>query len=942
MFNITLNAQVPLFKSIEVASKLSGIKVLLAQQDSLGFLWLGTNNGILKFDGIEYKTIAVPDSLKNINTTALLVSLSEVIIGLENGTIIKINTKTLRADWIRTVCDAAITSIVNDGTNIWAGSDGKGLFKLFPYQTKSFTTNDGLPDNYIHAIELIHGKLAIGTDLGLCMATITNDKFSCANFDVTSGLCDNLILSMKKRGEDDLILGMQNGTLCSINVVTDELTQYLHLNSTNHSAIQNVLLIDDEILAITENDGAFLIDKNINAPVQQFQLHQENTKSLTPLDCIVDQEGNLIIIYGDNTLTLADFRIQLIRDHDGQAFSDAQCLITDHAGNLWFANEVGIFKHAGEFANGQLIEQIYTAPKSLSKIITLCEAPDHTIWFGTFGDGLGCINPATKKIKFFTEKDGLLNNNVLSLAIEDSTLWMATLGGACSLNNINNNFIFESYDSKSKLGSNFIYTVFADKRGNVWFGTDGNGLVKFHNYNFTSILESFPDAGKSIVSITEDEHNNLWFTSTDKGLQWTNGRDLHSVAINTEREKVDVFAIHNDANGNIVALTSIGIAVVHHHSEKTTFIQPGFEINVNYLNVITKDNSNRLWLGTEEALIRFRDLSNEKKVKPQPYIEGVDVMLQPIDTLQHEFEYTQNHFTIKLTSIWLQDPLAVIYQYKLVGYDVDWVTTRDRAAIFSKLPPGKYTFLVKASANNDWTDAEIQSYSFKILLPYWQKTWFFLLIITSFVVITWIGLRLRLRSLRKKEILAREKVQSQFDTLRNQVNPHFLFNSFNTLISIISTNQKAAIGYVEKLSDYFRIVLEQREKDVITIKEEMELVNSYLFLQKQRFGENLLIEVDLSDVALRSIVPPLTLQLLVENAIKHNVISKSKPLTIHIKGDEICISVSNNLQPKLTKEPSTGIGLENIRHRYRILFNCEVKTWNDELNFIVTLPINKD
>ncbi len=934
-----VHGQIPLFKSIEVTSKLSGIKVLMMAQDSSGYLWLGTNNGILKFDGVDYQTIALPDSLKNVHVSALLVGKKEVVVGFENGCVVKVNKRSLTLVWIQSIADVAITALIHDGETIWAGTEGKGVRIIQSDQVFTYTTADGLADNYIHAFEITRNKLAIGTDLGLSIAEFSNGEFFCKNFDTSNGLCDNLILSLKKYGQDDVLMGMQNGTLCNINMITNQLTNFPNLNALALSPIQKVLLIENEILVTTESDGAYIVNWEIENQVQQFLLHADGEASQIPLDCLIDHEGNLIIAFGENSLLIADFRMQFIRDHDGQAFSDAQCLISDQQGNLWFANSEGIFKHAGEFANDQLIEKYYHAPKKLSKIITLCEADDKHIWFGTFGSGLGCINTKTKKVKLYTEADGLINNNVLSIAIQDGTLWMATLGGACSMRMINNIQFFETYDSKSKLGSNFIYTVFADKKGNVWFGTDGNGLVKFHNYNFTSILSSFPDAGKSIVSITEDEHGNLWFTSTDKGLQWTNGRELHNITLNTDREKVDVFAIHNDPNGNIIALTSLGIAVVNHHSEKTNFIRPGFEIKVNYLNVIAKDIRGRMWLGTEEALIRFQDFNNDKRIRPRPYLETVDVMLQPIDTNQHLFEYHQNHFTFKLASIWLQDPEAIVFQYKLQGYDVDWVTTRDHAAIFSKLAPGKYTFMVKSSANTDWSDALIQSYSFTILRPYWQESWFFVLIITSLVLLIWMLLKLRLNGIRKKEILAREKVQSQFDTLRNQVNPHFLFNSFNTLISIISNNQDAAIGYVEKLSDYFRIVLVQRDKDVITVKEELELVNSYLFLQKQRFGDNLRIEIFTSEIVLKSLIPPLTLQLLVENAIKHNVISKSRPLSIIIKGDELSITVSNNIQEKITKEASTGIGLENIRHRYRILFEREIKIWFDAEKFIVTLPL---
>jgi LytS/YehU family sensor histidine kinase len=195
--------------------------------------------------------------------------------------------------------------------------------------------------------------------------------------------------------------------------------------------------------------------------------------------------------------------------------------------------------------------------------------------------------------------------------------------------------------------------------------------------------------------------------------------------------------------------------------------------------------------------------------------------------------------------------------------------------------------------------------------------------------------------LHKNALLQRERLKGQFETLRNQINPHFLFNSFNTLISTIAKDKDQAIDYVEQLSDYFRIILEQREKEVITLKEELELADRYLFLQKQRFGDNLVVIRTIPDDLLDSLIPPMTIQLLVENAIKHNIISRLKPLTIELYVSDKFLVVSNTLQEKTQKEPSTGVGLNNIVHRYLILFKKEVLVVKNENRFEVLLPLNQ-
>jgi LytS/YehU family sensor histidine kinase len=201
-------------------------------------------------------------------------------------------------------------------------------------------------------------------------------------------------------------------------------------------------------------------------------------------------------------------------------------------------------------------------------------------------------------------------------------------------------------------------------------------------------------------------------------------------------------------------------------------------------------------------------------------------------------------------------------------------------------------------------------------------------------------MRTRERRLHQQARLEQEKIRFQFETLRNQVNPHFLFNSFNTLVSIIEDEPRAAVSYVNHLSDLFRNMLAYREKTLISLKEELALLETYVFLQQQRYGENLRLEIDLSPELMASLLPPLSLQMLIENAIKHNVISRRRPLTIRMfaRGDQSLV-IHNPLQQKRQAAPSTKLGLENIRKRYQLLGAGEVQVIHTESYFEVVVPL---
>ena len=196
-------------------------------------------------------------------------------------------------------------------------------------------------------------------------------------------------------------------------------------------------------------------------------------------------------------------------------------------------------------------------------------------------------------------------------------------------------------------------------------------------------------------------------------------------------------------------------------------------------------------------------------------------------------------------------------------------------------------------------------------------------------------------SLVKSEKLEKENLQARFETLKNQVNPHFLFNSLNTLMTYIDDNPKA-VSFVQSLADFFRYVLLTKDDEVVGIENEISILEKYIYLQKSRFGDNLEININIVTDKINSFfIPPLTLQMLVENAIKHNVISKKKPLYVDVYSDENeCICVKNNLQRKKSIS-STKIGLNNIKKRYNYLSEKEVIIKETDNVFLVSVPLLK-
>lgn len=279
-----------------------------------------------------------------------------------------------------------------------------------------------------------------------------------------------------------------------------------------------------------------------------------------------------------------------------------------------------------------------------------------------------------------------------------------------------------------------------------------------------------------------------------------------------------------------------------------------------------------------------------------------------VKAMRHWFphnEQTAKRFMIQipLTIVYtIGGSLAVMYGFELVGISV--------------CEPGRY--LISAIVNLIPTLFVSSVYEGAYFFEEWKKNF------------------------QRSEVLAKENIRSQFEALKSQLDPHFLFNSMNTLAALIKPDNADAQKYLEQLSDVYRYVLLSQQKETVALQEELEFVQSYIFLNKTRYRDNLIVESDIPDENLNQRVAPLSLQILVENALKHNVISKDKPLTLRISVDRYgYVMVENNVQKKniLETEKSTKTGLQNIVSRYALLTPSPVEINQSTDLFSVRIPL---
>ena len=263
---------------------------------------------------------------------------------------------------------------------------------------------------------------------------------------------------------------------------------------------------------------------------------------------------------------------------------------------------------------------------------------------------------------------------------------------------------------------------------------------------------------------------------------------------------------------------------------------------------------------------------------------------------------------------------------------ISWFDHPLRRLVIGIVSTIAYTFLVL------YTLGFIYSLAFGINLTYGAMYSVIITIIISlfmhgrFFLINWRQTAIDTEKLR------RENVEARYESLKNQVNPHFLFNSLNALTNLVYEDQDKAVKFIKQLSDVYRYVLDTRGKEVVTLKEELTFLESYIYLQQIRFGDKLKISIRLTPDGI--MIPPLALQILIENAIKHNIISEDDPLSIRLYMEKDRVVVENNFQKKtISGETSSGIGLENICKRYQFLSATEVEIVENADIFKVKLPI---
>ncbi|HEX8462815.1 MAG TPA: histidine kinase, partial [Segetibacter sp.] len=660
-----------------------------------------------------------------------------------------------------------------------------------------------------------------------------------------------------------------------------------------------------------------------------------------------DGEGNIWFTSKEQLVRTNGALLQNIIPFDAKFYAEAHAVLADKKGNIWINNNKGLIKYSFSIKQQKWQSKNYplAAINNKTDITSLYEDRFGNIWVGSLGKGIIIIDPITGLSRNLTEEHLLVDGSVLSITGKNNEIWISSLGGVvhCNLDDANKDifkrYTFINFNNSSNIGSNYVYSIFIDSKDRVWFATDGKGITMYDHGRFTNYNQNNGIKSLVIYNVCEDKNGNIWFSALNNGLYKYDGKSFLNISVDQGLNDATITALTTDDKNNIIAISKKGINIINASTNSISYLdrnQGLEEINTD-LNCIS--SADGVYFISNKGILKYKPTA--ESLTPKIVLEGIQVFLKDIDfKLVNSFSYDENNFTFSYFGISFSHADKLRFQYKLEGLSDDWITTKDNNINFPKLPPGNYTFKVRASINSHFSGSDEVSYSFTIKKPFWLQWWFIFLVFAALITGLYLFIKYREKQVKRWEQIEKEKIKSQFETLKSQVNPHFLFNSFNTLISVIEEDPESAVVYVEHLSDLYRKIVTYRDKDTITIQEELAIIADYFFIQKKRFGESLVFLNKLAEEALTTyMIAPLTLQLLVENAVKHNAISSETPLVIELITDGKFLQVKNNLNPKLTKEKGEGMGLQNIQNRYKLLTGEGVLIDKTETHFVVNIPL---
>lgn len=760
-----LVAQFYNFDRFSVDEGLSQSQARSIYQDPSGYMWVATyGGGLNRFDGREFITYNESSGLADNTIWRLSGDSAGNVWAATSQGLTKYDGKTFTTFTEENglpVSDVWAVTVARDG-RVWAGTSGQGLAV---YDGDSFKTidpgNEVLNGGINYIFEDRDGAIWVGTEHS-GLAKYSNGKFT--YFSLLNGLTDNQVNHITQHPDGAIYVSTGTG----VSIIEDEQVRPL---LKGEIAVRNIFAVLFDRAGNTwygtEQNGLYCTDG-------ERWRHYEEDNGLSSdyvFDLLEDQNGNVWVATDGGGLS--KFSGNMFIHHTRQSGLVGGAVMDIHEdkdGRMWFATDRGLsIFHAGQY------EQ-WTSEKGLSNssLHEIFEDSRGHIWLAT-RVGVTRMRPEQQP-EAFTRATGFMSGEVYHIFEDrDSVLWMCTERGVYHFKDEQ----FFRWEEDSLLASEVVYVIFEDEAGDLWFGTN-DGLTRFDGHNYHSWIEGDGLRARDVSDIWEAPNGDLWLL-TGRGISVYRDNHFYQVNLSDGLSSNNIYSMIYYENclwlGNEKGLDRVWLDDKY-EVDKVKFYgrHEGFRGVETNGNSVLIDSKGYLWIGTIKGATRY-DPSEDRMndVAPQLLFNGLRLFYEDVDWVARCqnvddyrvmpegacLAYSDNHLTFDFIGINFRSPKNVSYQFMLQGFDAEWQPETDlNKATYSNIPPGEYVFRVRAgNEDNVWSNPI--EFPFMIETPFWRSTWFYLVVGPATLILLYLIILVRTRSLERSKRRLEETVRQR-------------------------------------------------------------------------------------------------------------------------------------------------------------------------------------
>jgi ligand-binding sensor domain-containing protein/serine phosphatase RsbU (regulator of sigma subunit) len=765
-----LLGQTPFLKQHHLFRGKEDYTVNVIYQDPKGWIWFGTDRGLFRYDGITDIRYTTTEGLASDNVTAINSNTDgKLWIGHKNGkiTIFDGNEFNLFSPE-ESLGKIEITDIAADSTGtIYYSTNGEGVFMYDGRYLTNLNTDDGISDNFVYDIEIdSKGIVWFATDNGITRY----NNHNCEVISMKDGLNDNLVRVLKASKDGRLWIGTdENG----LTIYNPEDKSFTPIKGWHYGPITGFTIsLENDIFLSTENQGIIQLQiSDLANPIYRKITEKQGLISNRLKTLIKDIEENIWIGGNKGIIQALPPVFEFLNKTNGTPFEEIYSLTKDNFGNLWVCTEIGIYLGVpdanGQFEWSNISEELN---KEKTNFISLFNDKEGQIWAGTYDEGVFRINPSNLKYKKYTIKEGLSDNNIISISGDENIVWFSTAGGGVTSYNLSDGR-FKGY-SNTELKESNIYTTKSDKSGKTWIA----GSLKYPAYIFRDSLFILRGTGNRypvLYSVAIDSSGGVWFNTGDKGIIKISGNRIDSIGKKEGIGFNEIKSIIFDKLNNLLVISDYGL--IFYNTISGDVIEFGENSGLSYQypieNSVFTDKNHQVWIGTRTGIIKY----NPEYLKvigqnPKVFISVKNLFSNPVKPGKKRFRFNENNFTFGYTGIWFTNAEGLNYRYMLEGFDLKWnYSKRNQNFTYSKLPDGDYSFRAEVSIDGkNWYSYKESVYSFRILTPFWKTWWFFAVVLISAISGVYWYIKRRVYNLEKAKEQLEKEVQKRTEEIRKQ------------------------------------------------------------------------------------------------------------------------------------------------------------------------------